>query len=106
MHSHRTTEKPTIAVVGGESLLGKEVRELLDAGDLSAKVQAITSADEGDDATILSRAKDEAEVMVSLQASDVGSARIVVLAASGEANKKAFEQVRGLGPYPPPPHQQ
>ena len=32
------TSKSSIAIVGGESLLGKEVRELVEAGDLGAAV--------------------------------------------------------------------
>jgi aspartate-semialdehyde dehydrogenase len=98
MHSHRTTERPTVAIVGGESLLGKEVRELLEAGKLPASIQSIASSDEGDDARILTREHDEATVMSPLHASDIASAKIVVLAASTDANKRAFEELRSLSP--------
>ena len=98
MHSHRTTEKPTIAIVGGESLLGKEVRESLEAGKLPARIQSIASSEEGDDTKILTREDDEAVVMTTLHASDLEAARVVVLAGSSDGNKKAFEQLQKLKP--------
>jgi aspartate-semialdehyde dehydrogenase len=99
MHLHRATSKPVIAIVGGESLLGKEVRELLDAGQLAASVELIASEESGD-ASILTRGRDEPLVMSSLQTADLGTARIAILTGSAESSRKAFEQIRGATPAP------
>ena len=93
MHSHRTTQRPAIAIVGGESLLGKEVRELLETSSLPASVTLIASA-ENEDASILTRGQDEPLVMSSLQAADLTGARVVFLAGSKESNRIAFEQIQ------------
>jgi aspartate-semialdehyde dehydrogenase len=99
MHIHRGTSKPVIAIVGGESLLGKEVRELLDSGHLPASVKLIAS-DEAPDSSILTAGADEPLVMSSLQAADIGTARIAILSASAASSKKAYEQIRAVTPAP------
>ncbi len=88
-----------IAVVGGESLLGKEVRELLDSSKLPASVKLIASVDTGD-ASILTRGRDEPLVMSSLQTADLGTAKIAVLTGSAESSRKAYEQIRAASPAP------
>ncbi len=45
MHAHRGTSRPAVAVVGGESLMGKEVRDVLESGDLKAEIKLITADD-------------------------------------------------------------
>ena len=99
MHSHRTTQRPTIAIVGGESMLGKEVRELLESSDLPANVKLIASA-ENEDTSILAAGRDEPLVIASLQAADLAAARVVFLAGSKESNRTAFEQIRTISPAP------
>src|SRR5271163_1650985 len=99
MHLHRGTTKPVIAVVGGESLLGKEVRELLDSSKLTASVKLIASVDTGD-ASILTRGRDEPLVMSPLQSADLATARIAILTGSAESSRKAYEQIRGASPAP------
>jgi aspartate-semialdehyde dehydrogenase len=97
MHSHHTTSKGAIAIVGGESLLGKEVRDLLESTDLRAGVTLIAS-DESEDSSVISIRRDEPEIMTSLQASDLSAARVVVLAGSQEASRKLFEQIHRDAP--------
>lgn len=99
MHLHRGTTKPLIAIVGGESLLGKEVRELLDAGNLAATVRLI-AADEAAESSILTRGPDEPLVMSSLQAADLDTARIAILAGSSESSKQAYQQIRAAAAAP------
>ncbi len=43
MHAHRSSQRATIAIVGGESLLGKEVHELLEARKAPANVQLVAA---------------------------------------------------------------
>jgi len=80
-------------------LLGKEVRDLLDSGNLAASVKLVASADTGD-ASILARGRDEPVVMSSLQAADLAAARIAILTGSAESSRKAYEQIRGASPAP------
>jgi len=97
MHTHRTTQRNTIAIVGGESLLGKEIRDLLDASDLAANVKLI-AADV--DSTLIAAGREEPVVINSLQMADLGTARVVILAGSNESSAKAYEQIQGAKPAP------
>ncbi|HTA69542.1 MAG TPA: Asd/ArgC dimerization domain-containing protein [Bryobacteraceae bacterium] len=101
MHSRRTTSsdnkpRPAVAIVGGESLLGKEVRELFDSAGLPASVSLIAS--ESEDASIIALGRDEPIVISSLQVADLATARIAVLAGSKESSQKAFERVQAVNP--------
>jgi aspartate-semialdehyde dehydrogenase len=100
MHSHRKTSGRTIAIVGGESLLGKEVKELLESADLGAGVTMIAS-EEKENTTVITRGREEPEVMNTLQVSDLASTAAVVLAGSPEPSRKAYEQIRGASSVPP-----
>jgi aspartate-semialdehyde dehydrogenase len=103
MHSHRSGPRASIVIVGGESLLGKEVHELLEARKLPANVKLITSldADQANDATsILTRGKDEPLVISSLESADLAAAQVVILAGSKESGMKAYEGIRGSDPAP------
>ena len=83
--------------MGGESLLGKEVHELLDAANLPASVSLIAS-EESEDSSIIALGRDEPIVISSLQVADLATARIVLLAGSKEANQKALERVQAVNP--------
>jgi len=93
MHLHRSTFKPAIAVVGGDSLLGKEVRELLESSDLAPQV-ALIASEESDETSVIAAGSEEPLVMSSLQAADLGSAKAVVLAGSAESSRKVCGQVQ------------
>ena len=98
MPSLHLVHKPAIAIIGGESLLGKEIRELLEESDVRADVKLITSVKE--EGSILTRGRDEPLIMTPLQAADLGAAKILVLAGSQESSLWAHEQIRGLNPAP------
>jgi aspartate-semialdehyde dehydrogenase len=102
-HSHRTGRRTSIAIVGGDTLLGKEVQELLDARKIPANIQLVASFEPevaGKAASILTLGKEEPLVMSSIEAADLGSAQIVILAASKETGHKAYEKIRGAKPSP------
>lgn len=103
MHSHRSSQRATIAIVGGESLLGKEINELLDSRKAPANVKLVASEVEASDkgaASILARGVDEPLVMASIELADLGSARVVILAGSKTSSHKAYEIVRAAKPVP------
>ncbi len=103
MHAHRTGRRTSIAIVGGDTLLGKEVSELLEAHKIPANIQLVASFDPdtaGKAASILAIGKEEPLVMISIESADLGSAQIVLLAASKESNQMAYEKIRGAKPGP------
>ncbi len=97
MHTHRSTQRNTLAIVGGESLLGKEIRDLLDTSDLAVNVKLI-AADV--DSPIIAAGRQEPIVINSLQMADLATARVVILAGSNESSGKAYEQIQGAKPMP------
>ena len=106
-HSHRTGRRASIAIVGGETLLGKEVHELLEARKVSANIQLVASFDAEDSAEaankaaiILAAGKEEPIVMSSIEGAELGSAQIVILAASKESAHKVYEKIRKAKPAP------
>jgi len=102
-HAHRSARRASIAIIGGETLLGKEVHELLEARKIPANIQLVASFDADDSgkpASILAAGKEEPLVMASIEAADLGSAQIVILAASKESGHKVYEKIRGAKPSP------
>jgi aspartate-semialdehyde dehydrogenase len=97
MHSHRSTSKGSVAIVGGESLLGKELRELLEATDLRAGI-TLVAAEAVPGSSVISIRREEPEVIASLQATDLNSAKVVLLAAPQEASRKAFDDIHAAAP--------
>lgn len=102
MHSHRSSKRATIAIVGGESLLGKDIHELLDSSKVAANLNLVASfdTDAGKNASLLTRGPDEPLVMASIESADLGSANIVILAGAKVSSDKAYEKVRGVQPPP------
>lgn len=100
MHSLHIVPRPGVAIIGGESLLGKEVRELLDDSDLRVDVKLVASEQSAEEGSLLTRGRDEALVVTPLEAADLATARIVVLAGSPETSRRAYEQIRNLAPVP------
>ncbi len=103
MHAHRGGRRASIAIVGGETLLGKEVNEILEASKIPAKLQLVASLDAGDSgkpASILAAGKEEPIVMTSIESAELGSAQIVILAASKDSGHKVYEKIRDAKPAP------
>lgn len=99
MHAHRSGRRTSIIIVGGETLLGKEVHELLEARQLNVTLVASLDTDT-EEASILTRSKDEPVVMSSLESADLGSAQIVILAASKASGHKVYEKIRNAKTAP------
>jgi len=90
----KSTHRPNVlAVVGGDSLLGKEVRELIDNQHLPAQVKLIAAAAET--VQVITAQQGEPAVMTALQADDIKSAGIALLAGPPEASRKAYELAGG-----------
>jgi aspartate-semialdehyde dehydrogenase len=103
MHARHTRPRSSIAIVGGETLLGKEVNELLEARKLPASIELVASFDPDAStkaASILAIGKEEPLVMISIEAADLASAQIVILTSSKESGHLAYEKIRGAKPAP------
>ncbi len=81
--------RPVIAIVGSPSLLGRELRDLLAEKPLPAAIRLIGAED--DDSVTLSEHAGEPVVMTSLDEDNLSGARVVVLAGSAAASRKAAE---------------
>ena len=108
MHTHRSgqggSQRGTIAIVGGESLLGKEVHELLESRKAPAILKLVAAMEVEDTpkgvASILTRGLEEPLVMASIELADLGSARVVILAGDKASSQKAYQKIRGDQPAP------
>ncbi len=87
-------DKALVAIVGGESLIGGELRDLLATDSLGVRAKLIGS--DPDQETVLTAQGDEAVVMTALDEGNLVSARVVFLAGSAESGRKAFQILKKL----------
>jgi aspartate-semialdehyde dehydrogenase len=78
-----------LALIGSETLLGREVRDLATTGGDSLPLRLIASDDEQPGA--LTRVGDEPAVVTELSAESLLDARVVILAGTAESSQKALE---------------
>jgi aspartate-semialdehyde dehydrogenase len=81
--------QPAIALIGSESLLAREIRDLIATTGDNVRLRLIASEDEQSGA--LTRVGDEATVTSELNAESLSEARAVILAGSAESSRKALE---------------
>ncbi len=81
--------KGTLALVGGDSLAGRDIRELVSAGALPGELQLIAGDESG--GGILTEEGGEAALISELDEESLAGARIVFLAGSPEVSRKALD---------------
>lgn len=79
----------TVALIGSETLMGREIRDIVATSSPGFDLRLIASEDER--AGTLTRLGDEPAVVESLVPVSMAGARAVFLAGSAEANRKAIE---------------
>lgn len=85
----------TIALVGGETLLGREVRDVLGETPLGQHMRLVAGADE--ESGTLTAIGDAAAFMAKLNPEDLVEATVIILAGSQESSKTALNaQPSGL----------
>lgn len=89
--------RKTVAVVGSETLLGREIRELLRGGDIEASIALVASGEA--DAKILTEDDAEAVVMADLQSDAVTDADVVVLCGPPASSRRTLELIRKAGAH-------
>jgi aspartate-semialdehyde dehydrogenase len=82
-------ERRLVAMVGGETLLAKEVRELLSEDQPAPRVQLISAAADG--STLLSVEEDETAVLIPLSAESLEGASVAFLAGSQASSRRALK---------------
>lgn len=79
----------TVALVGSESLLGREVRDIVTTSGAALDLRLI-AADEEEPGS-LTRVGDEAAMLADLDADTLSGARAVILAGSAESSRKTLD---------------
>ena len=82
-------KQQNVAIVGGDSLLAREIRELLEAEKPTPRVQLISAAAE--DATVLTADDEEAVVMLPLSAASLEGTTVAYLAGSPASSRRTLK---------------
>lgn len=90
------TDRPLIAVVGGDTLLAREIRELLEERKPAPRVQLISAA--GDGSATLALEDEEAVVMTPLTAESLTGAAVAFLAGSAASSRRVLKVNPAGGP--------
>ena len=88
-----------IAVVGGESLLGREVRDVLSSTASGAHVKLI-GTDEEEGSAVLTAQDDELALIGPLEEEALQGAKVVFLAGSPSSSRKTLALTAGKSPHP------
>lgn len=91
---------PVIAIVGADSLLGRELSEVLETRKLPARIKLVSAEPEEANAAFLAERGGEAVFMTSLAAGELSGSRIVLLAGTPESSLKVVETVRNEASAP------
>jgi len=83
------TERPLIALVGGDTLLAKEIREVLGESKPALRVQLISAS--GDGTAKIAAEGDEPIVMAPLTADSLAGATVAFLAGSPASSRRALK---------------
>lgn len=89
-------ERSTVAVVGGDTLLAREIRELLAESAAAPRVQLISSTAEGPG--LVGEQENEAIVMVPLAAESLEGSRVAFLAGSPASSRRTLKMNPADGP--------
>jgi aspartate-semialdehyde dehydrogenase len=86
-----------VALVGAETLLGKELATVLESRSSAAMIVTFAATGEGN----FGEAEGEAVYRESLESQQISDARAVLTAGSAEGARKAYELVKAAGGHPP-----
>jgi aspartate-semialdehyde dehydrogenase len=89
-------ERPLVAVVGGETLLAKELREALAQEKPAPRVELISAAADG--STVLSAEEEELAVMSPLIRESLAGAQVAFLAGTPVSSRRALKVSPADGP--------
>jgi aspartate-semialdehyde dehydrogenase len=78
-----------VAIIGGDTLLGREVRDSLENSGLDVRLRQISTEEE--DAAVITREEDDLALMMKLDEAGLEGVKIAFVAAPGKAARRAFE---------------
>src|SRR5947209_3647022 len=87
--STRLADSQTVALVGSDSLLGREIRDIVATTGVGFTLRAIAAVEEK--AGALTRVGDEPTIVAGLDAENLAGARVILLAGSADSSRKALE---------------
>ena len=90
--------KDTIAIVGGETLAGREVRDVLRESGIGASVELVAGGEQP--GSLIAEEAGEPVVISDLDSALVADAGVLVLCGSAESSRRAREHARGSRPVP------
>lgn len=85
---------PVIAIVGGETLLGRELREVLTGGPRHAEIKLVGAFEEG--IGILTSEGDQAGFISPLEQEALAGAAVAVLAGAPQTSRRAMDLIAKL----------
>src|ERR1700749_1746308 len=88
-------EHPLVAVVGADTLVAKELREVLDGLPFAPRVQLIAAAPDG--STVLAADEEDVVVMTRLIAESLAGEKVTFLAGSPASSRKAAKVAEHAG---------
>lgn len=83
----KIAERPLVGLVGGDTLLGKEIRELLGESAQKPRVQLLAATPDG--STVPAPDEDDALVMAPMNAESLEGSKAAFLAATPSASRRA-----------------
>lgn len=83
----KAVERPLVGIVGGDTLLGREIRELLGESKQKPRIQLLAASADG--STVVAAEEDEALVMAPMNAESLEGAKAAFLAATPSASRRA-----------------
>src|SRR6266851_4309427 len=93
---NHVVDRPMVAVVGGDTLLAREICERLTESKPAPRVQLISATAEG--SMFISAEAEEAVVMVPLAAESLEGSRVAFLAGSPASSRRTLKVNPGDGP--------
>jgi len=90
-------ERPLIAVVGGETLLARELLELLNESKPAPRLQLI-SATTAENTPVLTQVEDEAAVMLPLSGENLEGSQLAFLVGSASSSRRTLKVNPPSGP--------
>ena len=91
-------ERPLVAVVGADTLVAKELRDLLAASKSPPRVQLIAAAADG--SAVLAAEEEDVVVMTPLIAESLAGVKVAFLAGSPASSRKAVKVAQHLNKQP------
>jgi aspartate-semialdehyde dehydrogenase len=89
-------ERPLLAVVGGESLLAREILELLNESKPAPRLQLISAVADG--SAVITEVEEEAAVMLPLSGESLEGSQLAFLAGSASSSRRTLKVNPPSGP--------